>query len=43
VEAEYPLSFGKDNLKKQHPEQYEKLVEKERQDYDQWLSEVLAT
>jgi hypothetical protein len=42
VEAECPLSFAKDRLKEQQPERYAKLQKKEQEQYDQWLTRVLA-
>ena len=43
VEAEYPLSFGKQALREQDPEKYAALIEKEMNDYDQWLADVLES
>lgn len=39
VEAEYPRSFGNDRLDN---EEYDKLVELEQREYDDWLHEVLS-
>ena len=43
VAAEYPLTFGKNALKEKDPAKYAKLEQKEREQYDQWLAQVLAT
>ena len=43
VEVEYPLSFNKDRLRESDPERYDRLIEKEQREYDQWLTEILAT
>jgi hypothetical protein len=42
VEAEYPLSFGREKLRKDDPEKYRSLKEKEAREYDDWLNQVLA-
>ena len=42
VDAEYPLTFSKDRLKENDPEKYANLEKKERDQYDQWLSNILA-
>ena len=42
IEAEYPLSFGKNRLKKTNPQKYETLEKKEREQYDAWIAKVLA-
>lgn len=42
IDAEYPLTFGKDRLKKMDPEKYAKLEKKERDQYDQWLTSILG-
>ena len=41
VEAEYPLSFGKDKLREANPEKYHELMNKEIEEYDNWLKEKL--
>jgi hypothetical protein len=42
IEAEYRLSFGKDRLKAENPQQYEALKKKEREEYDAWMAKVLG-
>jgi hypothetical protein len=42
VAAEYPLTFNKNALKEKDPAKYAKLEQKEREQYDQWLAQVLA-
>jgi hypothetical protein len=42
VDAEYPLTFSKDRLKERDPGKYAKLEKKERDQYDQWLTSILA-
>lgn len=42
VAAEYPLTFGEDQLKEKNPQKYIKLEQKERQQYDQWLASILS-
>ena len=42
VEAEYPLSFRKSSLQESDPQRYDKLLEREQREYDEWLTKVLA-
>ena len=42
VEAEFPLSFGKDKLRERDPEKYAKHERKEQDQYRQWLAKLLA-
>ena len=43
VEAECRLSFGKDRLRATHPQKYQALERKEREQYDAWIAKVLAS
>lgn len=40
--AEYPLTSRRRGLKQRDPARYDKLLEKEQNEYDQWLKSVLA-
>jgi hypothetical protein len=41
--AEYPFSSRRWGLKDKAPEEYEALLAKEQEQYEQWLKSVLAT
>jgi hypothetical protein len=41
--AEFPLSSKRWGLREKDPERYDKVLEKEQGEYDQWLKNVLAT
>lgn len=42
VQAEYPLTTGEQKLLEHNPEKYAALAKKERDEYDEWIAEVLA-
>ncbi|MEM9914216.1 MAG: hypothetical protein AAF911_04575 [Planctomycetota bacterium] len=42
VEAQYPLSATKYDLRKTDPDQYRNLQAKEKRDYDDWLNQILG-
>ena len=42
IEAEYRLSFGKERLRETNPQKYEALKKTERDQYDAWITRVLA-
>ena len=43
VEAEFRKSFRKEKLKKSDPKKYRTLEQNEAQEYDEWISSILAT
>jgi hypothetical protein len=42
VAAEYPLTFNQDRLRENDPAEYAKLKQREREEYDAWLSQALV-
>ena len=42
IEPEYRLSFGKDRLRVANPQKYEALQKKEHEQYDAWITKLLA-